>query len=60
MEEVHAIDLDAINIAFGTAFTDPDIAQVFFETWAETQGWIPKRSQEIWHFNNLSSLKRDK
>ena len=37
MREVYAIELECINEAFGTAFTDPDIAWLFFTTWAETQ-----------------------
>ena len=60
MEEVHAIDLEFINQAFGTDFTDPEIARVFFETWAEAQQTIPQRSKEILHLNYLSNPNRDK
>ena len=54
MEEVHANDLRFINEAFGTAFTDPEIARVFFETWQEAQQMIPQRTKEIVHLNHLS------
>lgn len=34
--------LENINRVMGTDFTDPEIAEVFFEEWAEKQACIKK------------------
>ena len=51
MREVYAIELECINEAFGTAFTDPDIAEIFFLTWAEIQQAISLNGYHINHIN---------